>query len=172
MSKRIFLLRHATSPAGMVRDIQRQLSLTGHNEAKTIGAAMQENGFLPDYVLCSEAVRTRETLNAILEATNIQCPIDFQENLYHGQKGEYFRALQSVDNKYKSVLLIGHNPIIPAFAGFLADTESSNKEALNKLMRPYVPATLSAFECPILAWEDLLPHHNILTDVIAPTPAA
>ncbi len=63
---RLFLFRHAKAAwaePGM-RDFDRKLSDDGIEEAKKMGIALHANALLPDHIICSSAVRARETFDA------------------------------------------------------------------------------------------------------------
>ena len=66
--RELILLRHAHAvPAGAGQaDLDRPLSPEGLAEAEAAGRWLEENGLVPDCVLCSPARRTRETLEAVL----------------------------------------------------------------------------------------------------------
>jgi phosphohistidine phosphatase len=61
-AKRLSLVRHANAEQDAdVRDFERPLSRKGHNEALEMARRFQERGLVPDLILASAAVRTRET---------------------------------------------------------------------------------------------------------------
>lgn len=65
--KRLILMRHAKSDwsdAGL-SDHARTLNARGRRSARAIGAWLRERGLLPDHVLCSDAVRTVQTLELL-----------------------------------------------------------------------------------------------------------
>ena len=68
--KTLYLLRHAKSSWDHpgLRDHQRPLSSRGRRAAPAMGEHMAAQEWVPDLVLCSDAVRTRETW-ALVETT-------------------------------------------------------------------------------------------------------
>ena len=68
--RELILLRHAhAEPAAAGQpDLDRPLSPDGLAEAAAAGRWLAEQGLVPDRVLCSPARRSRETLEAVLEA--------------------------------------------------------------------------------------------------------
>ncbi|KAJ4823947.1 hypothetical protein Tsubulata_016426 [Turnera subulata] len=62
--RRLILLRHAKSSWDdpSLRDHDRPLSKTGQADAAKLSLKLQELGWLPQLILCSDAMRTRETL--------------------------------------------------------------------------------------------------------------
>ena len=74
MLKELVLMRHAhaAAPMGWQADAERPLSPTGRAEAFAAGTWLRDTCEPPDAVLCSPAVRTRETL-----ARHYLCHTDF-----------------------------------------------------------------------------------------------
>jgi phosphohistidine phosphatase len=85
MTRTLILIRHAKSdwddPA--LSDHDRPLNARGQLSAPRIGAWLAERGVTPDAVLCSTALRTRETWDGI--ATHLpEAPEPvFSHGLYH-----------------------------------------------------------------------------------------
>jgi len=67
--RRLILLRHADSEqATGVRDHDRPISHQGRREAASIGGRLADLGWLPDLIIASNSVRTKQTLDAMAEA--------------------------------------------------------------------------------------------------------
>lgn len=77
-------MRHgeAVATAKTVKDFDRPLSEKGLLEAKEIGEILIQKNFRPSTVLCSPALRTRQTLGALHLGSNIKP--EFVKLLYHG----------------------------------------------------------------------------------------
>jgi phosphohistidine phosphatase len=109
---RLFLLRHAKAgwaQPGM-RDFDRPLDASGWTDAESTGLAMRERNLSPELVLCSSAVRARETL----EAVNRHLPttrIVFADGLYATDAAGYLELIQRA-NDVDSALVVGHNPMM------------------------------------------------------------
>lgn len=74
MTKTFILIRHAKSDWDdpLLDDHDRPLNPRGHPSAPRIGKWLSAQGVIPDTVLCSSALRTRETWNGI--ATHLSTP--------------------------------------------------------------------------------------------------
>lgn len=117
----IFLLRHAKAswPEPGMRDFDRPLAPRGLSDAKKIGTVMRAAGYKPDAVICSAALRTRETWQQI--APQLEVPdqhLTFTNQLYDSDNTRYLEAVQQF-NDVDSVLIIGHNPMIEDVASAL-----------------------------------------------------
>jgi phosphohistidine phosphatase len=117
---RLFLLRHAKAgwAAPGVRDFDRSLDPSGVADAKAMGAVIQDNGYIPDLTLCSNARRCRETLE------NVACQADtgrvlFLDKLYTEDAAGYLSIIHD-HGKMGSLLIIGHNPMTEDLAMALA----------------------------------------------------
>lgn len=117
MLKELLLMRHAhaASPTGWLADAQRPLSPTGLEDALSAGAWLRESCAPPDAVLCSPAVRTRETL-ALL--TRAECPLPtptFEPRIYEATLGELLEVIEDhigSQPETERLWLVGHNPAL------------------------------------------------------------
>ncbi len=105
--KRLILMRHAKS-AWSERDTtdhERTLNPRGQENASAMGFWMEQNNLQPDHILCSDAIRTRETLQRL----NIgDVPSTFLRKLYLAEPDVMATALQS--RSEACVLMVAHNP--------------------------------------------------------------
>lgn len=84
---RLILLRHADSQqASNVKDHDRPITQQGREAACKVAALLQSRGWLPDLVICSNALRTKQTL----EAMQLASP-DFASKQH-----KYFASLYTV----------------------------------------------------------------------------
>jgi phosphohistidine phosphatase len=79
-------------------------------------------------VLCSSAVRTRQTLEAILPSLGDDPLVEFEDELYGAWSDALLERIHEVPAKAASVLLIGHNPGISDLALTLAGGEARLRE--------------------------------------------
>lgn len=109
----VYLLRHAHS--GMAnpgqRDFDRTLDDTGYAEAEIIADKASDKGYRPDVILCSTAVRCRETADAIKRSLHDDFEINFIDEMYNAGEQTYLDLISSQKDS-QSVMLIGHNPTI------------------------------------------------------------
>ncbi|MGE0499419.1 MAG: histidine phosphatase family protein [Rhizobiaceae bacterium] len=109
---RLLLLRHAKAgwAAPGMRDFDRPLDETGRQDSEAIGAVMARANYRPDLVLCSSAVRARETLDGVNSSVTTPT-IRFLDGLYATDAGGYLELIQSADGA-ETVLVVGHNPMM------------------------------------------------------------
>ncbi len=119
MTKRLILMRHAKSEWGTgAPDHARTLNPRGRRSAVALGAFLRHNGYLPDEVLCSDAVRTRETLAGLDLPPDT--PVRYLRALYHADVGTMLALLRGA--RGDCVLMVGHNPGIAFCAHRLLTT--------------------------------------------------
>ncbi len=166
--KRLYLLRHAHSPSVLgVKDIDRELSLQGKNEAKALGKYMKAKNFVPDMVLCSSVRRTRATLDGLLQSINVS-NVKYLPILYNGSVGDYLAQIQECDDACESILLVAHNPNIYGLVALLSET--NDEIFVNRLATcGYAPATLSVLDVPQEKWIDIQPHKCALVHMVDPS---
>ncbi|GAA4243698.1 SixA phosphatase family protein [Dactylosporangium darangshiense] len=116
----LILLRHAkaANPDDYDTDIERPLAPRGHRDATAAGDWLRSEGLTPDAVLCSTAVRTRETLADLRLADTV--PVIYEHRIYVGSAEDTLDLVQHVDAATETLLLIGHNPTISDLSDTLA----------------------------------------------------
>ena len=163
MTLRLILTRHAKSDWDnpLMSDHQRPLNKRGKRAAPLIGRLLLEKGYLPQEALVSDATRTRETWALLSAELNAESQVHFEPALYHASPDIMLRTLQTA--KGQSVIMIGHNPGIAAFAAMLVRE------------RPYHPAFDRYPTCATLvaefeadSWRNIRPGTGHAVDFIVP----
>lgn len=163
--KRLLLLRHAQALNDAPSDKQRALSPKGIDDASALGCLMEKKGFIPDFVLCSPALRTRQTLEA-LESSIGERPASHPEILYNGAAGDYLTQIQGASDDHSNIMVIAHNPSIYELVIRLSDP--THDAMMQKLSAGYQPATLSVLDCPCDSWADIQFGANALSYITEP----
>jgi phosphohistidine phosphatase len=144
----LLLLRHAqtedTRPGG--RDLDRELTAYGEEQARAVGTFLAELGLTVDAVLCSAALRARQTLAALGLALPDASRLDISSNYYNAGADTLVDALRNLDGDCRTALLVGHAPGLPAVAYELADPQASDPGALAAIDGRFPAATLARLE--------------------------
>jgi phosphohistidine phosphatase len=128
---RLHLLRHAKSaPDEALEDHERPLSRRGREAARRVGESLPRALGTVDLVLCSTALRTRETAELVLAGFALPPPIRFEDELYLAGRALLLRRLKRLDESLGAVLVIGHNPGLHELAIALAAPDSPGYRAL------------------------------------------
>ena len=111
--KTIYLLRHAKAPSlpSQPDDFLRELDYIGKRECKELKQYL-ESSFdpKPEVVTCSDSVRTKSTFENIKSTFTNNPEVLFTNDLYNTHALHILELLQTMDEKYKTIMLIGHNP--------------------------------------------------------------
>ena len=138
---RLLLLRHAEAQAAPGPDYERPLTAAGHRAAAELGAQLRARGIRPDRVLCSPALRTRQTWQALA----LNCEALRLEAALYGAGAAGLRAHCAALEAYVGcALLIGHNPGISALAAQLAEA-APPAHIRQRLARGLRPCALAEF---------------------------
>lgn len=117
-----------------------------------MGKFLRKNNFIPELVVCSDAMRTRETL-AALELT---VPTTLAARAYLASPGELLKLLQEVDDAVRHILLVGHNPGLHALVAALAG-EYAHKDDEQLLALKFPTCAFASMTVPIARWKELKP---------------
>jgi phosphohistidine phosphatase len=116
--KRLHILRHAKSSwddEGLP-DHERPLAPRGEKAAARIAEHVRSEGIAPELVLCSTALRTRQTLAALLPVLPGDVEVRLEDELYGASLDGLLARLREIDDSVGAVLVIGHNPTLHALA--------------------------------------------------------
>jgi len=110
--KTLYVLRHAKSSwdAPELADFDRPLNERGENAAPFVGKFMAVNGFEPQVIVSSPAVRARETARLAKEAAHLSADIIHDERIYEASPRTLQTVASSIDDRFESAMLVGHNP--------------------------------------------------------------
>ncbi len=114
--KRLILTRHAKSSWDdpLTPDHERPLNERGRAAAADLGQWLASRGYVPGKVLCSDAVRTRETWERIAPALPGAPVLQLKPALYHAGPDVMLAVLRHATAD--TVMMIGHNPGMAEFA--------------------------------------------------------
>jgi phosphohistidine phosphatase len=110
--KKVFVIRHGKSswenPSW--KDVERPLLKKGKKRTKRIAKFLKLNNFVPDLMLVSPAKRAKMTAKIINEVFDNTIPVREEKAVYYGDENDLDALLYGLDNKIKTVFIIGHNP--------------------------------------------------------------
>jgi len=117
---KLHLLRHAKtnqiSPTG--KDFDRELLPRGYEQLQEFKEYCAEHPFQVGLILCSGAVRTRQTFDEI-KSLFANIPITFHDELYLASSGEMLQIINQSQST-ADLLVIGHNEGISDLASELS----------------------------------------------------
>lgn len=110
--KTLYLLRHAKSSwdDSSLRDFDRPLNERGRAAAPLIGKHLASENLIDPTLICSPALRTRETAELVLRETNLDLQPHFDERIYEASLRDLLQVISEIDHMKHVTILIGHNP--------------------------------------------------------------
>lgn len=103
----LYVLRHAKSSWDdeLLADHDRPLAPRGRRACERLRLHCGEAGVEPEVILCSTALRARETVAAVLPHRD---DVSFEPSLYHAGAGEIVARVRRLEGD--SAMIVGHNP--------------------------------------------------------------
>ncbi|HJM52239.1 MAG TPA: histidine phosphatase family protein [Alphaproteobacteria bacterium] len=163
--KRLYLLRHAKSDHGGLwgNDRERPLNQRGRQATGLIGSYLRRRDLLPELVLCSTAVRARETWEGVAVELATAPPVEHRQGLYLASPDEILAEIGRCDDAVGSVMVIAHNPGLASLALALANGSPPPAK-----LAKFPTCGLAEFELASPGWEDLQPGRTKLCNFIRP----
>jgi phosphohistidine phosphatase len=117
----LYLLRHAKSSwnNATLRDFDRPLKKRGREAAERIGDRVAEENLGNPLVICSPAVRTRETAAIVLKHANLTVEPHFDDRIYEASLRELTQIVAEITDDQDVAIMIGHNPGFEELLAFL-----------------------------------------------------
>ena len=117
----LYLLRHAKSSWNdpTLRDFDRPLKKRGREAAERIGQRIASENLSNPLVICSPAVRTRETAEIVLTCANLTVEPHFDERIYEASLRELVQIVTEIPDDHEVAIMIGHNPGFEELLSFL-----------------------------------------------------
>jgi phosphohistidine phosphatase len=168
-TRRLILLRHAKSAWPDVPDRDRPLAKRGRRDAPRIGRWLREHRDQPDVVVVSDAARTRQTWDLVAPELGGSPAVRFEPRAYAASALTLLYLAQELPARYRTALLIAHNPGLSELATSLAAPPETDT-ATNNGPRPAISlptAAAAVFEFPG-DWPSLTPGHARLISLTTP----
>jgi phosphohistidine phosphatase len=165
--RRLLLLRHAKSAWDdpTLDDHDRPLAPRGEKAAGDVRKYLRGRSARPEVVLCSSAVRTVQTLEAIRPVLRDRTTIRVEDGLYLAGAGTWLRRVGHLDDDVTCAMAIGHNPGLEDLADLLVGSGAS--ELRERLAAKFPTAALAEISFKG-AWSDLAPGRGRLDAYFQP----
>jgi phosphohistidine phosphatase len=164
-TRRLILLRHAKSDWPDVPDADRPLAKRGRRDAPRIGRWLHEQGYQPDVAVVSDACRTRQTWDLVAPELGGSPAVRFEPRAYAASAQTLLYLAQELPTRYRTALLIAHNPGLSELATSLAAPSATDNGPRPGISLP--TAAVAVLEFPG-DWPALTPGHARLTSLTTP----
>jgi phosphohistidine phosphatase len=148
--KTLLILRHAKSRPkdASLSDHDRPLDELGKDDALRMGKLISRDkkDLVPDFIISSNALRAKTTAELVAKGCKYEADIVLDHSLYEAKSKGYLAILETVSDRYSTVLIVGHNPTIEEIIQMLTDSP-------DVVVMP--SCTLAHLSLPIEKWSDL-----------------
>jgi len=161
MVKDLYLIRHgeAEEPTAGLKDVERQLTSKGLQDASKVGMYLKRKEFHPDIILHSIAERTTETMNRINEQLGVKADhIESSEEVYEASARIMLRVISEIPAEMRSAIIICHNPSITYISEYITGSEVGYVE----------PAGIVHIQIPYSSWSEVSEKNCDLIECIRP----
>lgn len=161
--KRLILTRHAKSSWDdpLTPDHDRPLNDRGKAAAAELGVWLASRGYVPDLVLCSDALRTRKTWSGIAPALPPTPVLELKPALYHAGPDVMLAVLKHASAD--CVMMIGHNPGIAEFAQRLVARAPASPD-----FQRYPTGATLVVDFAVDRWDQIAWGQGVADDFIVP----
>jgi phosphohistidine phosphatase len=162
------LLRHAKSSWDdpSLKDFDRPLSKRGENAAPRVGAYMAAQGLAPELVLCSPAVRARQTLDLVLPHIAGGPTVVYEDSFYLAAPSVLLARVRGIEAKVRHVMIVGHDPGMQGLALELAS--AGEAETLQALAGKFPTGGLAVIRFKARDWSKVGPAKGRLELFVTP----
>ncbi len=161
MVKTLLLIRHANAEQGErgSKDFERHLTRLGNRNAAHAGKYLVRNKLMPDLLLCSKAIRAKETAEVVASQLKFtERHIQYHDDMYEASVRTLFTIVNDIEEKYEQVAMIGHNPGLTYLADYLTSAPLGNM----------VPGSIVVIRFENMTWADVSQNSGRFEDYIDP----
>ena len=127
----LVLIRHSKAEPHREDDHSRELAARGRADAGQVREWLTAQGIVPDHVVVSTAVRTRQTWQAC--SVGSAEPV-FDDRVYDASVAELREVIAQTPAAAQTLVLVGHNPGVEQLAWALDDSDAA-RDRTNSGMR-------------------------------------
>ena len=148
MTKNLWLLRHADAVSEEVRqkDIERELSAKGYQDATRLGHHLYTQQQDIDLIVASIAERAQRTAEILMEQMHYSSQkLQLSEELYQASVRSMLAVINQQSDDVHQLMVVGHNPTLTYLAEYLSG------EAVNTI----APGGLFSLRLLVDRWEEV-----------------
>lgn len=161
MTKKLLLIRHAHAAESSTgqKDFDRTLTSKGTINAAQLGFHISKANLRPDAFFSSDAIRAHDTAQTIAGKINFDVnKIKWEHQLYETSTRGIMEIVNEFDELWKTVAIVGHNPVMTYFAEYLSGEMIGNMS----------PSSLAVLSFDLESWKEVSGKTARLTDFFEP----
>jgi phosphohistidine phosphatase len=168
--KRLLLLRHGKAEGTASDDRKRALIPRGKTDSARMGRFLHDDAYVPDAVLCSNAARTRQTLDAVLPELHAKPDVKYLAELYLAEPELIFSLIRKASDRIQSLMIVGHNPGLEQCALALAAVplEKKLRKRYDVMDEKFPTCALAVIDFEVERWRDVTPGRGDLDAFVRP----
>ncbi len=127
--KTLYLIRHAKSSwkNQNLADHERPLNKWGKRDAPFMVKLLREEDVKPDLIISSPAVRALITAKTFAEGLDYpKNEIEINDSIYEAGVSDLLNVIYNISDKYRYVMLFGHNPGLTILNNYITDQDIDN----------------------------------------------
>ncbi len=146
-AKRLIIMRHAEADWGL-NDFDRPLTKRGHEQAAAAGAWLASRGYIPEQIMSSSALRTRQTTTWVSDGLGAKAPTaHLDEGLYEVSASRIIARINSVSENVHSLMVVSHLPGVQDAVQRLMGPDSDPNASMD-VYYGFPPSSIAVFEVP------------------------
>lgn len=137
MSHVLYLMRHAQSADKQPgqADKERELTPQGMRDTLKVGGQLYLQKIIPDLILSSTAIRAKHTAELVVDVCKLMSDkMQLDEELYTASVRTFLELVNQLDDSFRAVMCVGHNPVISYLAEYLTKAEIGDMPAAGLVM--------------------------------------
>jgi phosphohistidine phosphatase len=119
MTRILVLVRHAKAESYGATDLERALTDRGVTQARQAGTWLAGRGVSPQQAIVSDALRARQTWQAMAAEAGWSLTPQFDSTLYEADADTTLDLLRSLEDEVTTAVVVGHNPTMAYLAQVL-----------------------------------------------------
>jgi phosphohistidine phosphatase len=143
-ARQLVLIRHAKAAEGDV-DVARPLAPRGRKDAASVGQLLKSLGAVPDRVVVSQAVRARQTWDAIHAEAGGRPDLVVDDRIYANTVAHLLVLIRQTPDSVERLAMVGHNPSMGELA-FDLDDGHGDPEARAAMAKSFPTSSLCIFD--------------------------
>ncbi len=127
--KTLFIHRHAKSDWGNhnLSDFDRPLNERGLRDAPDMASRLLDRGESIDHIISSPALRAITTARLVSKTLAFsESRIVEDKRIYDARVRDLLQVINETDDRFKSLILFGHNPGLSELTAYLSGMEAEN----------------------------------------------
>lgn len=121
MKRQLVLIRHTKSSWSdlSLSDFDRPLKKDRVGDAEKMGKVLRDLGLQAEHIICSTALRTRQTGEYFYDKLNYDAAsVQFEQRIYECAPEDIYEVIRETEPDVACLVIIGHNPSLTYFANY------------------------------------------------------